>query len=85
MAGRSGRPAVERQRHQVSRLGVAPDVDGEVAEVNTDIEESPGLINDDPYGAGWLFKVTLPASAAGELPPGLMSSADYEELIAAEE
>ena len=55
-----------------------------MAEVNTEIEENPGLINDDPYGAGWLFKVTLPASAAGELPPGLMSSADYEELITAE-
>ena len=59
-------------------------VDGEVTEVNPEIEENPGLINSDPYGAGWLFKVTLPASAAGELPPGLMSSADYEELITAE-
>ena len=60
-------------------------VDGEVAEVNAEIEENPGLINDDPYGAGWLFKVTLPASAAEELPPGLLSAADYEELVTAEE
>ena len=60
-------------------------VDGEIAEVNAEIEENPGLVNADPYGAGWLFKVTLPGFAAGELPPGLLSAGDYEELIAAEE
>jgi glycine cleavage system H protein len=58
-------------------------VDGEVTEVNPEIEENPGLINSDPYGAGWLFKVAL-SGAAGELPPGLMSAAEYEELIAAQ-
>jgi glycine cleavage system H protein len=56
-------------------------VDGEVSEVNPEIEENPGLVNSDPYGAGWLFKVTL-SGAEGELPPGLMSAAEYEELIA---
>ena len=55
-------------------------VDGEVTEVNPDLEENPGLINSDPYGAGWLFKVALPASD-GELPPGLLSAAEYEDLI----
>jgi glycine cleavage system H protein len=58
-------------------------VDGEVAEVNPEIEENPGLVNSDPYGAGWLFKVTL-SGTEGELPPGLMSAAEYEELIASE-
>jgi glycine cleavage system H protein len=55
-------------------------VDGEVTEVNPEIEENPGLINSDPYGTGWLFKVALPA-ADGELPPGLLSAAEYEDLI----
>jgi glycine cleavage system H protein len=55
-------------------------VDGEVTEVNPELEENPGLINSDPYGAGWLFKVALPASD-GELPPGLLSAAEYEDLI----
>jgi glycine cleavage system H protein len=55
-------------------------VDGEVTEVNPEIEENPGLINSDPYGAGWLFKVALPA-ADSELPPGLLSAAEYEDLI----
>ncbi len=53
-------------------------VDGEVAEVNGDIDDNPGLVNADPYGAGWLFKVAL--TTAGEAPAGLLSAADYEEL-----
>jgi glycine cleavage system H protein len=59
-------------------------VDGEVSKVNAELEENPGVVNADPYGAGWLFKVTLPG-ADGELPPGLMTAAEYEELIAGEE
>ena len=55
-------------------------VDGEVTEVNPEIEENPGLVNSDPYGAGWLFKVALPA-AGGDLPSGLLSAAEYEDLI----
>jgi glycine cleavage system H protein len=57
-------------------------VDGEVSEVNPEIEENPGLVNADPYGAGWLFRVAL---SGGETPAGLMSAAEYEELIASEE
>jgi glycine cleavage system H protein len=59
-------------------------VDGEVSEVNGEIDENPGLVNSDPYGAGWLFKVALPA-AEGAQPPGLLSAAEYTELIAGEE
>lgn len=55
-------------------------VDGEVTEANSDLEDDPGLVNSDPYGAGWMFKVQLPGDA-GELPPGLLSPAEYEELI----
>ncbi len=55
-------------------------VDGEVTEVNPEIEENPGLINSDPYGAGWLFKVAVP-EADGGLPPGLLSPAEYEALV----
>jgi glycine cleavage system H protein len=52
-------------------------VDGEVAEVNGDVDDNPGLVNTDPYGAGWLFKVTLDG---GRAPEGLMSAAEYETL-----
>ena len=53
-------------------------VDGEVTEVNGEVDENPGVVNADPYGAGWLFKVALAAS--GEVPSGLLSAGDYEEL-----
>ena len=56
-------------------------VDGEVTEVNVDLEDDPGLVNADPYGAGWMFKVRLTAgTGADDLPPGLLSPAEYEEL-----
>ena len=53
-------------------------VDGEVTEINEEIDEDPGLVNADPYGAGWLFRVALPGD--GELPAGLLSADDYLEL-----
>jgi glycine cleavage system H protein len=54
-------------------------VDGEVTEINPEIEENPGVINSDPYGAGWLFKVAL--AADGEPLSGLLSAEEYEDLI----
>ena len=53
-------------------------VDGEVTEVNGEVDENPAVVNADPYGAGWLFKVALAAS--DEVPSGLLSAADYTEL-----
>ncbi|MDU0356232.1 glycine cleavage system protein GcvH [Paraglaciecola aquimarina] len=32
-------------------------ITGEVVAVNEDLEESPELVNSDPYGDGWLFKI----------------------------
>ena len=55
-------------------------VDGEVTDVNADIEDDPGLVNSDPYGAGWLFKVRLD----GEPPSDLLTAEQYAELISAE-
>ena len=58
-------------------------VDGEVTEVNPEIDDDPGLVNSDPYGAGWLFKVSLEQDESdGELPPGLLSAAEYTALTA---
>ena len=53
-------------------------VDGEVTEINEEIDEDPQLVNADPYGAGWLFKVTL--ASGGGLPAGMLSADDYLEL-----
>ena len=61
-------------------------VDGEVTEVNPEIDDDPGLVNSDPYGAGWLFKVSLAQDDTdGDLPPGLLSAAEYTALTANEE
>jgi glycine cleavage system H protein len=34
-------------------------VGGEVTAVNTDLDADPGLVNQDPYGGGWLIRVRL--------------------------
>jgi glycine cleavage system H protein len=59
-------------------------VDGEVTEVNAEIDDDPGLLNSDPYGAGWLFRVKVDESD-DELPPGLLSAAEYGALTKEEE
>jgi glycine cleavage system H protein len=43
-------------------------VSGEIVEINEALTSEPGLINTDPYGAGWIFKIKLSNSAeAGSL------------------
>jgi glycine cleavage system H protein len=57
-------------------------VDGEVAEVNSELEGDPSLVNAEPYAAGWLFRVRVPEDGDGQpaLPADLLSAAEYEEL-----
>jgi glycine cleavage system H protein len=56
--------------------------DGEVTEVNPEVDDDPGLVNSDPYGAGWLFKIQLDSD---QVPPGLLSAAEYNALTAEEQ
>lgn len=51
---------------------------GEVVEGNPAVEAEPGLINTDPYGKGWIFKVRVSNPAALD---GLMDAEAYEALI----
>lgn len=57
-------------------------VSGKIVEFNTEIDEnegdSPGVINSDPYGDGWIIKIEL--SDPSEL-EGLMSAEEYENLV----
>jgi len=57
-------------------------VDGEVTEVNTELEDDPSLVNAEPYAAGWMFRVKVAEDGSGDLalPPDLLSAAEYEEL-----
>ena len=55
-------------------------VSGEITEMNEGLEDNPELINDDPYGKGWIIKMKI--SDQNEL--GELLSADaYKELIGA--
>jgi len=55
-------------------------VDGEILEFNDELESNPELVNDDPYGKGWMVKVGL--SDIKQLDT-LLSAAEYEALIGA--
>jgi glycine cleavage system H protein len=57
-------------------------VDGEVTEVNTELEDDPGMVNAEPYAAGWMFRVRVAQDGNGDaaLPADLLTAAEYEEL-----
>jgi glycine cleavage system H protein len=55
-------------------------VDGAVAERNEGLDDAPETVNADPYGAGWLVRVSVPQGAVLD---GLLSAAEYEALISA--
>ena len=49
-------------------------VDGEVVEVNQEVLDDPAIINEDPYGRGWMIKVRPSDPSQIE---GLFSAGDY--------
>ncbi len=53
-------------------------VSGEILEINEDLAESPQLVNEDPYGDGWMVKIAL--SDPTELET-LMSASEYEAYV----
>ena len=55
---------------------------GEVVEVNKSAVAEPGIVNDDPYGDGWLIKLKL---SSDEEVKRLMSAEDYGEYVQSEE
>ncbi len=55
---------------------------GEVVEVNRSAVAAPGIVNDDPYGDGWLIKLKL---SSDEEVKRLMSAEDYGEYVQSEE
>jgi glycine cleavage system H protein len=57
-------------------------VSGEVVEINKGAVSEPGIVNDDPYGDGWLIKVKL---STDEEISKLMTADQYTEYLKAEE
>ena len=51
---------------------------GEIVEANPEVEGDPSLINSDPYGKGWIFKVKVRDAAQAE---SAMDAAGYIDLI----
>ena len=55
-------------------------VTGEIISVNTQIEEEPGIVNENPYGDGWLIEIMITDLSQLE---GLLSPEDYLAQLAA--
>jgi glycine cleavage system H protein len=53
-------------------------VSGTIAEVNSDLTDTPQMINEDPYGKGWIFAVEL--ADAAEV-ASLMDAAAYQTFL----
>jgi glycine cleavage system H protein len=51
-------------------------VTGKVLEKNAEVEQTPELINTDPYGGGWLVSI----EPSGEV-PGMLSAEEYQSFI----
>ncbi len=54
-------------------------VSGTVVQVNDDLADNPGRLNEDPYGEGWIVVIEVASSAEAE---SLMDAGAYTELTA---
>lgn len=63
----------------VSELYAA--VSGEIIEVNEEIDSNPELINEDPFGKGWFFKIRMSDKSEAE---NLMSADEYIKFAESE-
>ena len=56
-------------------------VSGDIAGVNESLNDSPEKVNEDPYGEGWMIRVTM--SNPGEV-DSMLTAAEYEDFTKAE-
>ncbi len=54
-------------------------VTGEIIDINEKLNEKPELVNEDPYGQGWMIKIKLNNSGTSDL----LNSDQYKKLIGA--
>lgn len=55
-------------------------VNGSIRARNADLDESPELVNSDPYGEGWLVEIAVAGDAEQPL-GGLLDPAGYREIL----
>ncbi len=53
-------------------------VSGEIIEVNPELESTPELVNQDPYGKGWIVKIKM--THPDEL-GNLLSAVEYQDIV----
>jgi glycine cleavage system H protein len=53
---------------------------GTILEINSDLNDNPELVNSDPYGKGWMVKITI---ADASQTAALLSAEDYKTLVGA--
>ena len=53
-------------------------LEGEIIEINQELDDSPELLNGDPYGEGWIFILELNDAASID---NLLSAKEYRELV----
>ena len=83
-------PAVGTQLEQFGKFGEVESVkavndlfspvSGEVVETNGRLKESPELVNEEPYGDGWMIRLRMQNP---DEPNGLMDAASYQEMVEA--
>jgi glycine cleavage system H protein len=54
-------------------------IDAEIIEINSSLESNPEVVNEDPYGEGWMVKVRM--TSPNQL-SGLLDSEAYQQIIA---
>jgi glycine cleavage system H protein len=85
-------PAVGAKIQQSKKLGeiesvkavsdlYAP-ISGEVVEINQRVVETPELVNEDPYEAGWLLRIKIESSSEMDI---LLSSQEYDDFLATQD
>lgn len=52
--------------------------DGEIVEANEELDSTPDLLNTDPYGDGWLFRIRPSGPVSGQ---NLLSAEEYEQQV----
>lgn len=70
-----GDPCGEIEAAKAASELIAP-VTGKIINVNRDLNENPAIINDDPYGDGWLLQISLEDPSEISV---LMTQDDYEK------
>ena len=52
---------------------------GEIIDINEELNENPELVNEDPYGQGWMIKIKVNSSNISDL----LNSEQYKKLVGA--